>query len=1070
MSKSIIINGYTFRLTAALGVAVVGPGLPSNGGFGIQITGDVDNLSLRILQGLASIPGVSPEAAAVIASFTQADVQAIKALAIPTPPPPEPPVVTSPAPPTDDPAARPAGSPQPEPTPKTAALPAPAAPPTAAAADAVSSPSVVVNPVPGGAPPPPATVNAGNNLANEDNPQASNRGLTAAGPSTAATAADQNQTPTTGDFARADRGQVGSANSTTATVSGTLNAGTRPQIIPQSNILDTFSSYTYRLSVYLMTPQQYTEFIKSNKKTVNGYNLLFQSGGAPTNVGGFQGALSAAFAATQADLESEGIGFQPTVNTPGGAQPDAGRNPAFPLDFYIESCTVVNQMQGQATGTAHSVDSLKFTVIEPVGITLLDRMYEAVQDAAPRNSAGAINYQNAQYLMIVRWYGYDANGNIVGGSPSNSDPRAVVEKYIPFTIKTINWRVSSKATEYEFDCVPVGQLVASGTRRGVIPFDIQLSQGTVGTILGGELAYVDRPPTAADPGAATTPTTGDFARADRGQTTVTAPAKANAAATPKRTVKQGLMAAMNEFAKNLTQGQNPVYEFADQYEIVFAPGAEAIRDASIVLPDRRKEARSSAITAPATSNPQSLNPDTQSKDTSVASKSIFAGQSIVQVIDQVIRNSSYITSQALTRYDGDKEVSNDDVMKKTKPVDWFRINFEAVPIGSTPDSRRNDYAYKIRYIITAYKIDNYDSKYFPLGSFRGVHKSYPYWFTGKNTAVLDYSETLNNAYNMLVSGSDPTNSAAERERRKVASTMRELINYTYGPASGETRQGTRGKGNEIGANLADSLYGGADLANTKLQIIGDPAWIQQGSLVGGIKAELFNPTSFLPDGTINFDAEQVNFEVTWNRPADYNIQTGLADPNSINKPPISRVYTARQCTSEFRQGTFTQTIDGLLFNMPKPDGSNKAATASMPEATNEGRQPPTTGDFARADRASAAASGASNPVLRSEPPAALPTKSQIYGSAPGRTTAQAPKDTLRTTPPPGAPTTATGESLAVADPFVPPDTLTTDQAGSSFDRLEAARLARLRGANPGQLIDQPGGAQLNTSQIMTWEP
>jgi hypothetical protein len=691
-----------------------------------------------------------------------------------------------------------------------------------------------------------------------------------------------------------------------------------------------------------------------------------------------------------------------------------------------------------------------------VGITLLDRMYEAVQDAAPKDATGSVNYQNAQYLMVVRWYGFDANGKVVGGSPNNTDPRAVVEKYIPFTIRTINWRVSTKATEYEFECVPVGQIVATGTRRGVVPFDIQLSQSTVGAILAGELAFVDKAASPAAPGAATT--TGDFARADRGQTPP--PPKASAAGTPKPTVKQGLMAAMNDFSQNLTQGQNAIYEIADQYEIVFAPGAEAIRDATIVLPDRKTEAKQTPMQQPGTTNPQSLDPAKQSKDKSVGSKSIFAGQSIVQVIDQVIRNSSYITNQALTRYDGNQEVNNDDINKKTKPVDWYRINFEAIPIGDKPDTRRNDYAYKIRYIITPYKIDNYDSKYFPLGNFRGVHKSYPYWFTGKNTAVLDYSETLNSAYNMLVSGSDPTNSAAERERRQIASTMRELVTYTYGPASGETRQGTRGKGNEPAANLADSLYGGSDLANTKLQIIGDPAWIQQGSLIGGIKAELFNPDSFLPDGTINFDAEQVNFEVTWGRPADYNIQTGLADPNSVGKPPISRVYTARQVTSEFRQGNFTQTIDGLLFNMPKPDGSNKATTAAMPAQTGEGRPQansaasPTTGDFARADRAGAAGdgAGAANPVLRSEPANPLPTKSQIYGSAPGRPGAQTPKDTLRSAPPPAPPTSGTGENVQPNEANAPPP-------------------GRLRtDANTGRLIDQPGAAQLNTNQTLTWEP
>lgn len=49
-------------------------------------------------------------------------------------------------------------------------------------------------------------------------------------------------------------------------------------ITPQPNILDNFYSYTYTASVYLMTPDQYQKLLASKKKSINGYQLLFQSG------------------------------------------------------------------------------------------------------------------------------------------------------------------------------------------------------------------------------------------------------------------------------------------------------------------------------------------------------------------------------------------------------------------------------------------------------------------------------------------------------------------------------------------------------------------------------------------------------------------------------------------------------------------------------------------------------------------------------------------------------------------------------------------------------------------------
>jgi hypothetical protein len=88
------------------------------------------------------------------------------------------------------------------------------------------------------------------------------------------------------------------------------------------------------------------------------------------------------------------------------------------------------------------VTDIKFTVIEPMGITLLDRLYDAVKDIAPKDGAGVVNYSAATYLMVIRFFGYDENGQLVTpGQPANSstsNPKAVIEKFVPFLIKKIN--------------------------------------------------------------------------------------------------------------------------------------------------------------------------------------------------------------------------------------------------------------------------------------------------------------------------------------------------------------------------------------------------------------------------------------------------------------------------------------------------------------------------------------------------------------------------------------------------------------------------------------------------------
>jgi hypothetical protein len=743
-------------------------------------------------------------------------------------------------------------------------------------------------------------------------------------------------------------------------ISGTLNTST--DIVPQPNVLDRFASYTYSASVYLMSTKQYTQLLRSKKKTINGYNLLFQSGGAPPNNGGFQGALG-----TGQQNSTGGDGTNSTT-PPGGIlgtnDVDAGRNPAFPLDFYIDSITIDNALPGRQTQSPHMVTSLKFTVVEPGNISLLDRLYKAVQDMAQTigESTQTINYTAAAYLMVIRWYGYDINGNLVavGAADPNTgltDPNAVVEKFIPFLIRKINWQVSSKLVTYEFDCAPIGQKVAGGTRRGTIPYDVQLTDSNVGKLLGGDLVYASAsPPTASadNPGERTANNKTPKSRAGQNARDLAVnntssgyynPPKANSAASAKQTVKDGLMGAMNAYQQQLVK--DGIYTAADTYEIVFvadAKGNQPIRDARITLDADLIVEQSQTPVSPGSRQVggSALNQATLSADFSNRNYSITAGMQVIQAIDLAIRNSTYITDQALTVYSNGVQVPNEKTtVNAQSPMKWFQISMEAQQ--GDYDIARNDHVYHIKFIISPYELFNFDSKYFPLTKFRGLHKSYPYWFTGQNTAVLDYTANFNSLYNITVTGNHADQSEAAKLRKQYTSSMREIPTYTYMPASNASRHGADGKSLEIPANAAEYLYSPGDLGETKLRIIGDPAWIQQGSLAGGVNTQEFGYSAFLPDGTINFDASQVMFEIAWQRPEDYNLSTGLADPyarpgNEARQPQQSNVYHCVRVVSEFKAGKFEQTLEGALFMFPIPSGKNTAATAGNPNGAQNGDQ------------------------------------------------------------------------------------------------------------------------------------
>ena len=831
-------------------------------------------------------------------------------------------------------------------------------------------------------------------------------------------------------------------------------------IEPRPNILDQYSSYTYSASVYLMSRSQYNRLLRSKKKTINGYNLLFQSGGAPGNVGGPLPVGQAA---------ELGVGSD--------NQFDYGRNPEFPQDFYIDTITIDNALPGRLTGAAHMVTNLKFTVVEPGNISLLDRLYAAVQNMAQTldDTAGTVNYTAAAYLMVIRWYGYDEKGNIVDAKTSVdpdstlSDPRAICEKFIPFIIKKINWGVSSKLVTYEFDCAPIGQMIAGGTRRGTIPYDVQLTSTTVGELLGGNAIYATTEAPSSNPGASTTANSQASGKATKyakglaargGPTRVpvkpsqaqvravdnaidaastqpkaaSAPPTANAAK-DRKIIKLGLMGAMNEYQQQLVL-QND-YLKADSYEIVFVPGRNGkqnIRDAVLQVPAGFQKSLKPGEKKPATPTAQSsqtgmgtaasdnanqaLNPATNAVNISSRNYSITAGMQIVQAIDLAIRNSSYITSQALTIYNEDgTESQNPD---RTEPMRWFKINMEAQQ--SDYDRYRNDNAYKIRFVISEYEVPNFDSTYFPVSKFRGVHKSYPYWFTGQNTAVLDYTATFNSLYNITVTGSAPQNSAAAELRRKYTSSMRDMPKYTYASASTESRAGADGKTNEIGANASEYLYSPGDLNKAKIRIIGDPAWIQQGSLSGGVSVQDFSYSPFLSDGTINFDATQVLFEIAWQRPQDYDIATGLADPYrgaqlEARQPLQSNIYHAIKCVSEFKQGKFEQTLDGTLFMFPIPSGKNTAA-GTVPTGPDQ-----SDAETARLARQNAAAQQAINTRPRSTDPANPGQRLAAVNNANGAATPSARQtDALRN---------ASRKSAAATRPFIPGNSSQVNKAAAT---------------------------------------
>lgn len=259
------------------------------------------------------------------------------------------------------------------------------------------------------------------------------------------------------------------------------------KLIPtQPNQLDQYASYTYNIGWYLLTPQQYNTMQKSQRPNAAGWQLLMQTGGAPI----------------------------------------AGRSPAFPLDYYMDDLEIETRIPGGGSNLANTATDIRFKVVEPNGITLIENLFRAVvaaygqsqqsqttttNNGSPTASSPVTNqtpnYIAAIYCLVIQFYGYDKNGTIVapikGGFNTDTGygRAAVITKYYPFRITDIKFTVANRAIEYTITAKPQTYSLHATTDRGTVPFPFTMTGQTVEQLLTGSPVGTTYGTNQADPGA-----------------------------------------------------------------------------------------------------------------------------------------------------------------------------------------------------------------------------------------------------------------------------------------------------------------------------------------------------------------------------------------------------------------------------------------------------------------------------------------------------------------------------------------------------------------------------------------
>ena len=687
-----------------------------------------------------------------------------------------------------------------------------------------------------------------------------------------------------------DDGQTNGANGTVVAgagadggnVQGTGTGSPIPKafiekITPRSNPFNGFATMTYSVSVYFLSSAQFRKIMTTGVKDVVGLDLIMQSGGAT----------------------AEGKG-----------QYGATRSPYFSLDYYIDDIELKGVVSGTSVGAPHNVFEIFFNVTEPNGLTFLDNLHAGVHNFLKRvekmsdDDIGPASYTNQLYLMVVRFYGWDANGEMVDGTKINktestSDPKAVTEKFIPFIFRGIKFKLDNNLVRYRCECSCPQSHYAMSAAHGTLPFNVDVAGNTLGTVLAGSANA--KTSTLNEPDAAET------AR-DNDQTTAAQQNNQN-----KKSEYISLVDALNNEQQKLVK--KGLLTYPNTYQIEFEPGY-GIEKKKIIFDGSTNK---SASAMPSTdANPSAPETDRVNKENRIVS--FQAGTSIMQIIEQTVRNSEFIREQ--------QNIIIDEVTKKPVPKDpnkknetfvWFKINTTVLP-SKLVDPITGDYAYDITYTISPYAVNTNATAYFPSSFYRGVHKRFPYWFTGENTQILSLNQEFNYMYYTQF-GSEP----GALEKNLGMNTIHVAKRY-YMPHADETSHGGANRVTEPAASMASILYSPGDLANVTIEIMGDPDFIAQSEIfyTPRVRQKVAGLDAWLPDGSVNYDASEVLFSIEYNTPYDYDndgvMQVGKNNPykksrlpGNADGPVMSIAYRANEIITNLSKGAFTQKIQGTLI-------------------------------------------------------------------------------------------------------------------------------------------------------------
>jgi hypothetical protein len=825
---------------------------------------------------------------------------------------------------------------------------------------------------------------------------------------------------TVADATTSTASEVTSGESTKATT-----ANNKKKKAPIPNPLLAYPSYTYGISLALLTVKEYNDIV-SDVKNYQSNRVIIASAG-------------------RYNIDEGASMFK--------------RAPFFAEDFYFDNLNMTTVIGLNDRSRSTNAINFTFTIIEPYGVTLLNRILDLSADI------GSLNYIAQPYLLQIDFFGMNDAGEIVGIIPDQT-------KRIPIRILKMDIKASAKGAEYQMEACPYSHS-AYDLSTVTTPANFEITAGTLESFLQStveETAFAD----AKKEREGLIGKNGQFQQGANGLLTVrggtgevvplTAIGNASAESTNSIRGKDAFYkvksygGAISAYYADLAAREKTTV--ADKYYFKVHP--DIIKDGGTQF-NLNIETLSTAQTPMASEeNGMSIRGTPGNLDHGMRVFAINTGTSIDQVIAFAMRHTKYLQGQVqpVSKFKDDAEYKKYLESQADEPLKWYKV-VPTIKLGEY-NITQETWAREITYHILPYTVYNTKTREGPQGTWTEPCKLHNYWYTGKNNDVLDfnvefnalyytavtaYRENLSKTQNLLID--ETTNAKITPESRDANAVMPQgkkkiVLN--------SQQQSTGGAVTVEAIALADieaSLYttAGGDMLQAKLKIIGDPQYIKQDDVFYPpemtVLSDQVDGTGIEPrliaNGSLRMDQGEIYVQITVKSPSDIDEATGLMKFDSKYSTSLfSGMYRILTVESTFTGGKFEQTLD--VVRLPRQtslEPKYPSKTANKEREVEAVTPAPT--DVAAANVASTATTTGddkapgSAPVEDTTPPVQTAEEKAL-----AKVDATAPETAITTQTEPVAipsPVPPSAEKLALK--------ATSDQARAARDQAQSAANAAL---------------------------